>query len=67
MAATTGFGPELFDDGREHPVWTSLSERRRRTLVREDVRFSRNVATVLAGVLTFGVLLGITAVLIAYL
>lgn len=66
-ASTSGFGPGLYDDGRQHPVWNSLAESRRRRLVKEDLLAGRSVAGVLVGVVTFGVLLGITAVLIACL
>ncbi|RIK77991.1 MAG: hypothetical protein DCC68_16100 [Planctomycetota bacterium] len=64
---STGFGPDLYDDGREHPVWRSFNERKRRALVQEDVGAGRSVGAVLIGIVTFGLLLGTTAVLIACL
>ena len=45
-------------------VWNSINPSVRQSLVAEDLEASRGVATVLLGVVTFGVLLGVTAVLI---
>ncbi len=66
-ATTSRFGSALFNDDGEHPVWNSFSEVRRQSLVEDDLQASRSVAAVLIGVVTFGVLLGATAVLIACL
>lgn len=63
----TGFGPELYDDGREHLVWRSFSDDKRRALVQEDLGAGRSVGAVLIGIVTFGLLLGTTAVLLACL
>ncbi|MEX2185387.1 MAG: hypothetical protein WD875_01275 [Pirellulales bacterium] len=64
---TSGFGPGLYDDGRKHPVWNSFSNNRRRSLIDEDLEASRSVAAVLLTIVTFGVLLGLTGVLIVCL
>lgn len=61
----SGFGPGLYDDGRQHPVWTSFSDTRRQSLIDEDLMASRNVARVLLSIVTFGVLLGVTGVLLS--
>jgi hypothetical protein len=63
--ASTGFGPELYDDGREHPIWRSFNEAKRHALLQEDLSAGRSVSAVLVGVVTFGVLIGATAVMIA--
>jgi hypothetical protein len=66
-SASTGFGPGLYDDGREHPIWRSFNESLRRALVQEDLGASRGAATVLIGAVSLGVVLGVAAVLIACL